>query len=239
VIGLTPYTSFDQITSDTTTVAALELAYNNDINSVDLWTGGLAEDHMTGAMIGETFGTITAHQFENLRDGGRYWYENQGFDVKTLNQIENTTLSDIIARDTDTKVIQPDAFVFYDRHSGTAGGVASEDPTAPQRVVGSNGTDTLVGGPNNDILVAGTGTQTLTGQAGADTFVFGKGLTNATITDFKPGVDKLEFDNASVGYGSIHIQQAHDNTVVTVGNDHITLLGVTPHQLGAHHDFIV
>jgi Ca2+-binding RTX toxin-like protein len=234
-LGLTPYTSFDQITSDKTTVAALKLAYNNDINSVDLWTGGLAEDHTAGAMIGQTFGTIIAQQFENLRDGDRYWFENQGFDAKTLNQIENTTLSDIIARDTDTKNIQSDAFVFYDRHSGTAGGIGSEDPTAPQLVIGSNGTDTLVGGPKSDMLVAGTGTQTMTGMGGADTFVFGPGRINATITDFTPGVDKLQFDNAGkLDRSDVQVRQDHGNTVITVGDAHVTLTGVTPQQLG--HD---
>jgi Ca2+-binding RTX toxin-like protein len=235
-LGLTPYTSFDQITSDKTTAAALELAYNNDIDSVDLWTGGLAEDHAAGAMIGQTFGTIIAQQFENLRDGDRFWFENQGFDAKTLNQIENTTLSDIIARDTDTKNIQPDAFVFYDRHSGTAGGIASEDPTAPQLVIGSKGTDTLVGGPNSDVLVAGTGTQTMTGMGGADTFVFGKGRINATITDFTPGVDKLQFDSVGkLDRHDVHVRQDHGNTLITVGDAHVTLTDVNPHQLDPHH----
>ena len=36
-----------------------------------------------------------------------------------------------------------DAFVFYDRHSGTAGGIDSEHPDAQQLVIGSNGADTI------------------------------------------------------------------------------------------------
>jgi peroxidase len=234
-LGLTPYASFDQISSDPTTVEALKLAYNDNIDSIDLWTGGLAEDHTEGAMIGQTFGLIIAHQFENLRDGDRYWFENQGFDAKTLAQIENTTLSDIIDRDTDTKSIQPDAFVFYDRHSGSAGGIASEDPNAPQLVIGSNGKDTLVGGSNADILVAGTGKQTMTGMDGADTFVIGKGSVNATITDFTPGVDKLKFEQeGKLDYRNVHISQDHGNTVVTVGDDRVVLNGVNPHQVHPH-----
>ena len=169
-LHLKPYTSFDQITSDHDTATALAQAYNGDINSVDLWTGGLAENHVPGAMVGQTFEKIIAGQFEALRDGDRFWYQNEGFDQKTLAQIENTKLSDIIERDTDTGHMQADAFVFYDRHSGTAGGIASEDPNAPQLVIGSNGTDTLVGGPKNDVLVAGTGHQTMTGMAGCRYF---------------------------------------------------------------------
>jgi len=234
-LGLTPYTSFDQITSDQATADALNVAYNGDVNAIDLWTGGLAENHMPGAMIGQTFGTIIAQQFENLRDGDRYWFENQGFDARTLNQIENTTLSDIIARDTDTQNIQPDAFVFYDRHSGTAGGIESEDPEAPQLVIGSKGTDTLVGGPQNDILVAAPGQQTMTGNAGADTFVIEQGRINATITDFQVGVDKLQFDNAGkLGFGHIQVRQDHGNTVITAGDDRVVLTGVDLHQSHPH-----
>ena len=147
-------------------------------------------------MIGQTFGTIIARQFENLRAGDRLWFENQGFDAKVLNQIEHTTLSDIIARNTDTKYLQDDAFVFYNRHSGTAGGVASEDPEAPQLVIGSDGTDTLVGGPQGDKLVAGKGDQTMTGGGGNDQFVVGKGATRATITDFT-AQDKIDFADIS------------------------------------------
>ena len=54
-LGLTPYTDFDQITSDPTTVAALKQAYGT-VDAIDLWTGGLAEDHTDGAAIGQTFG---------------------------------------------------------------------------------------------------------------------------------------------------------------------------------------
>jgi len=231
-LGLKPYTTFDQITSDHATATALAQAYNNDVNAVDLWTGGLAEDHKPGAMVGQTFDLIIARQFEALRDGDRYWYQNEHFDAATLYRIEHTTLSDIIERNTDTAHMQADAFVYYDRHSGTAGGIAAENPDAPQLVIGSNGPDTLVGGPKNDILVAGTGQQTMTGKGGADTFVFGNGPTNALITDFKPGVDHLQFDNAgSLSLRDVSIKFQGGNTILDVGHDHIVLAGVNPHQL--------
>src|SRR4029077_19360259 len=79
-LGLTKYTSFDQITDDTETAQALKTAYHNNVDSIDLWTGGLSESTVRGAMIGETFQKMIATQFENLRDGDRLWYENQGFD---------------------------------------------------------------------------------------------------------------------------------------------------------------
>jgi peroxidase len=113
-LGFAPYTSFNQITSDSQTAAALKQAYGT-ADKIDLWTGGLAEDHTQGAAIGQTFGKIIANQFTALRDGDRLYFQNQGFDPKTLKAIEHTTLSDIIQRDTNTDNIQKDAFVFFDR----------------------------------------------------------------------------------------------------------------------------
>ena len=184
-LGLDPYTDFSQITSDPETLAGLKAAYGN-VDNVGLWTGGLSEHHVPGALVGETFQTIIAMQFEALRDGDRFWFENQGFDAKTLEEIKDTTLADIILRNTDTKHIQDDVFVTYSRHTGLAGGVESEDPDARQLVIGSNGNDTLIGGPQGDYLFAGTGKQTMTGLDGADKFVFDLGATKANITDFDP-----------------------------------------------------
>jgi peroxidase len=239
-LGLTPYTDFDQITLDPTTVAALKQAYGT-VDPIDLWTGGLAEDHTDGAAIGQTFGRIIGDQFTALRDGDRLYYENQGFDRHTLKSIESTTLSDIIERDTTgTTAMQADAFVSTERHSGTLGGM---DPTGAdaasgqaQLVIGSPGKDTLTGGALNDTLVAARGHQTLTGGDGADIFAFNlddlKGRHNtATITDFDPKEDKLQFsDHAHVQRLSDH----HGGTLLIVGNETIDLLGVKPHELHPH-----
>ena len=236
-LGLTPYTSFDQITSDPATAAALEQAYGT-VDAIDLWTGGLAEDHVAGGVIGSTFGKIIGDQFTALRDGDQYYFENQGFDKQTVNEIKNTTLSDLIMRDTDTTAMQSDAFVATERHSGTAGGV---DPTGAeaadgmaQLVVGSPGKDTLTGGNLDDTLVAARGRMTMTGGEGADTFVIGQGRVNATITDFTLGVDKLQFDNAGKYKNDLHVQRDHGNLVVTVGDDKVVLQGVDPHHMSPH-----
>jgi peroxidase len=103
-------------------------------------------------------------------------------------------------RDTDTTTMQSDAFIATERHSGTSGRVDRTGQDAvkgmAQRVMGSRGRDTLIGGDLEDTLVAARGHMTMTGGHGADTFVFeleslkGKHHT-ATITDFDPKVDKL------------------------------------------------
>jgi heme peroxidase len=237
-LGLPRYTDIDQITSDPGTRAALKEAFSNNVDLIDFWTGGLSENSAPGALVGETFQTIIAMQFEALRSGDRLWFENQGFDAKTLQQIEQTTLADIILRNTDTQHIQDDAFVSYTRHTGLKGGVESEDADARQLVIGSNGKDTLIGGPQGDFLFAGTGKQTLTGLGGEDHFVFDKGATRATITDFEPGVDKLEFKHVrTLDWHDVHISSVRGNTLVSVGDDHIELIGVRPYELHKH-DFL-
>jgi peroxidase len=206
-LGLAKYTSFEQITSDATTAAALKQAYGS-VDAIDLWTGGLAENHMAGAMIGETFGIIIAQQFEALRDGDRFWYENQGFDPATLDKIENTTLSDLMLRDTNTKVMQADAFVYTQRVSGVVDGIVADDPTIAMLVIGSaTKDDVLIGGSNQDQLVAGAGhdrlngglgNDLLTGGTGPDVFVFSTKLGPQNIdhiVDFKPGIDKIELSH--------------------------------------------
>jgi peroxidase len=135
--------------------------------------------------------------------------------------------------------MQSDAFVATERHSGTLGGV---DPTGQeaadgmaQLVVGSPGKDTLTGGGLDDTLVAARGHMTMTGGDGADTFVIGQGRINATITDFRLGVDKLEFENAGkLDDRHVQVRQDHGNVVLTVGDDHVVLQGVNLHQLHPH-----
>lgn len=108
--GLPRVESFDQITSDPEMQLTLSDLYGT-VDNIDLWVGGLAEDHVQGGSIGETFGVIIADQFERLRDGDRLWYENV-FSGRELRQIEQTTLSDIIQRNTNVGNLQDNVFFF-------------------------------------------------------------------------------------------------------------------------------
>ncbi|MFQ5574969.1 MAG: peroxidase family protein [Terriglobia bacterium] len=102
VFGLKRVKDFDEITSDPSLQDALESVYA-DVDDVDLWVGGLAEEHVNGALVGETFHTILVDQFTRLRDGDRFWYQNDEFftsDPTLMTELENTTLADIIRRNT-------------------------------------------------------------------------------------------------------------------------------------------
>jgi hypothetical protein len=112
--GLTPMTSFDQITSNPSLQNKLESTYG-DVNKIDLWVGGLAEDHVDGAMVGETIQTILIDQFTRLRDGDRFWYQNDQFFIENkihMKKVNDTTLADIIKYNTDLDgKIQKDVFL--------------------------------------------------------------------------------------------------------------------------------
>lgn len=100
-LGMRPYFSFAQVTSDPILQANLQNVYK-DVDNLDLFIGGLAEDHAPGAKVGPTFQAIIARQFDALRSGDRFFWQNQGFDVATSFLIANTTLSQIIRRNTDS-----------------------------------------------------------------------------------------------------------------------------------------
>ena len=126
-LGLSPYTSFDQITSDTVVSAGLQTAYV-DIDKIDLWIGGLAETPVAGAMVGQTFRTIIIDQFIRTRDGDQQWFENQPWAPADLAWLKASTLSDIILRNTNTIHMQSDAFVAVARSALINNEVASISP---------------------------------------------------------------------------------------------------------------
>lgn len=225
-LGQMPYTEFKQITSDPVVAANLEKAFGT-VDKIDLFIGGLAEDHVDGAMVGSTFKVILQQQFQNLRDGDRLWWQNQGFDDATMKTIENTTLSDIVQRNTDTGYMQPDMFTAQERHPSN---VAPEDPDGAQLVMGVNDDGAnIAGGEADDTIVTGRGqNQTLSGGGGDDTFVFLNSDQTTTISDFSPEHDTIDLTMAS---GDFAMSSCNGNTVIDYGGNKINLMGVTQDQI--------
>jgi peroxidase len=73
--GLAAVTDFDEITSNPNLANTLEGLYGS-VNNIDPWVGMLSEDHRNGSAIGETIHAILSMQFQKLRDGDRFYYEN-------------------------------------------------------------------------------------------------------------------------------------------------------------------
>jgi peroxidase len=128
-LGLRPYSSFAELTSDPVLQRNFQTVYG-DIANVDLFMGGLAEAHASGAEVGPTFQKIIASQFGALRSGDRFFWLNQGFNQQLASAIESTTLGDLIKRDTDTTVtLQPNVFLQQ-----TIGGHIQRPAVQPDQV---------------------------------------------------------------------------------------------------------
>lgn len=108
--GLARYTNWSDFTSDNATIEALNSTYP-DVDSVDAFIGMLAEDHIENSALGETMHVIIKEQFERLRDGDRLYYGSEFSDLADIqDQIDNTTLADIILRNTEIERIQCNVF---------------------------------------------------------------------------------------------------------------------------------
>lgn len=112
--GLPRIVSFDQITSDKTVQSSLAATYGS-VDNIDLWIGGLAEDHLPNSSMGATFTAVLVDQFTRLRDGDRFWYQNSLSD-RMLRDVENSSLADIIRRNTELTKLQEDVF-FYNENT--------------------------------------------------------------------------------------------------------------------------
>ncbi|TAG31709.1 MAG: calcium-binding protein, partial [Rhodobacterales bacterium] len=71
------------------------------IDRVDLWVGGLAEQHINGGMVGQTFWVVLHEQLDRLQEGDRFYYLDrfENFDFYGTFG-EDTTFANIIARNT-------------------------------------------------------------------------------------------------------------------------------------------
>ena len=156
-MGLEPVSDFSDITSDPVVEASLAAAYES-VDDIDLWVGGLAEDHHRGAMVGELFYHILRRQFVALRDGDRFWYQ-RSLPEDLLENVEDTRLSDIIRRNTDIgRELQRNVFVSADaqgnggRNNGSGrnndGGQGQGQGQGGQNGEGQNGGEQNEGGQN-------------------------------------------------------------------------------------------
>ncbi|XP_043536211.1 dual oxidase 2 isoform X1 [Chiloscyllium plagiosum] len=87
-----------------------------DISELELWPGGLLE---SDGAPGELFTQIIVEQFQRIRDGDRYWFENHQnglFTAEEVDSIRNITFFDVLVKalNTTENEIQKDVFVRKD-----------------------------------------------------------------------------------------------------------------------------
>ncbi len=215
--GLDPIASFEDLTQDAVLSEKLTALYG-DISHLDLWVGGLLEDAYQDALVGETFYTIILDQFTRLRDGDRFWYEAR-FDEDVLDVIRDTSLSDIIMRNTNIEHLQDDIFSALHRVMGGEGNNVIE---------GSEHGDLLIGLGGNDVLHGGAGKDTMYGGDGHDVYVFDTTAGGIDmIRDFDVNEDQIDisalltaYDPLSDAIGDFVITtQSSEGLVIRVDQD--------------------
>ena len=178
LLGLTPYNSFNQISSNPGVAERFASAYES-IDDIDLWVGGIAEDAVNGGLLGETFNLIVSDQFQRLRDGDRFFYLNELDDLTVLApDLEETTLAEIIRENTpESLIIQDNAFIlpYENKLVGTDLAEMLFGGHQTDLIEGLGGDDTIQGGNDDDIIFGGSGNDHLRGDNGQDKLLGGTG----------------------------------------------------------------
>jgi len=107
-LGNDAVTSFAEISSDPVVQQRLADAYGS-VDKVDLWVGGIAEDHLSGSSLGDTFTQIWVDQFTRSRAGDRFWFEKT-FSGKDLDYLRNLKFSDVLKANGVTGTLQSNVF---------------------------------------------------------------------------------------------------------------------------------
>lgn len=94
------------------TRSILKQLYEDQVEYTDVFVAGLAEDHVKDAIVGPLFHCILKDQFQRLRDGDRFYYENDFLFTKSqLTEIRKTSLASVMCHNMKGIVsIQPDVF---------------------------------------------------------------------------------------------------------------------------------
>jgi len=138
VFGLEEYASFEELTGGDVDLSAAFASVYSSIDDVDLWIGGLAEAHVDGGLVGETFNFIISDQFERARDGDRFFFESELDDLLLIDSdFESTLLSDIILRNTEVATIQSNVFL-------SASAIAVPEPSSLMVLLALGSSLTLV-----------------------------------------------------------------------------------------------
>ncbi|XP_017485324.1 PREDICTED: peroxidase-like [Rhagoletis zephyria] len=90
------------------------LGLYQSVDDIDFWSAGIAEYPLMGAMVGPSFACIISEQFAHIRNGDRFWYENEGwpsqFTPEQLKELRKVKLARLFcdnADDIDTVQLYP------------------------------------------------------------------------------------------------------------------------------------
>lgn len=106
---------------------------------IDLWIGGLAESHVSGGQLGETFNVVFVDQIQRLMDGDRFYYLYRLAGVQFGDEIINEQFKDIVERNTGTSHLNGNIFGYADNYYET-----SDNAVATERLYTDAGAGAIV-----------------------------------------------------------------------------------------------
>jgi len=249
-LGLGTYGSFEDFAAanglDSATLTALKGVYGDDINKLDSVVGGLLEAKYEDSQLGQTFTLLNVIQFESLRDGDKFYFENRFADnPELIARIQSTSFADIIQRNSDVDHLYHDAFAAHNRISGTGtvDGTEQKDLAIGSDladlirtfgdnddVYGGKGNDKVYAGAGDDLVNGGEGNDWMWGGAGYDVFAFEKSSGKDKIYDFNVEEDMI--DLSALGFDSwkdvkVAMHATRKGVVIELGDHNsVELLGV-------------
>ncbi len=112
------YTAADALAfmlNNTTVNADLDTA-RDGFNHIDSWIGGLAEAHVPGGLLGETFDAVFVAQIQSLMDGDRFYYLFRLFGTNLHEEVNNGQFKDIVERNTGLEHLNGSIFAYADKY---------------------------------------------------------------------------------------------------------------------------
>ncbi|WGV15978.1 peroxidase family protein [Fuscovulum ytuae] len=86
------------------------------VDFIDAWIGGLAEVHVTGGLLGETFNILFVDQIVRLKDGDRLYYLYRLVNQNFGDEIAGEQFKDIVERNTGTQHLNGNIFAYADQY---------------------------------------------------------------------------------------------------------------------------
>jgi Ca2+-binding RTX toxin-like protein len=199
-------------------------------------TGGTGDDTFTGNTFANVLngGGGNDRFVATVNDGDDTYTGGAGTD--TLDLSGTTAGASVTAGAATSAQIGNDTLNAIENVIGSQGNDIINFGGGANVIDGRGGADTINAGGGADTITGGAGNDTMNGGAGNDTFIFATGFGLDTIQGFDAlpgggGQDRLFLDSSlGINAGnfalSVSIAGLAGNTVITIGAEQITLLGV-------------
>ncbi|XP_067658014.1 chorion peroxidase-like [Haliotis asinina] len=99
---------------------ALKSVYRSP-DDIDVFTGAVAEEHVSGGAVGPLLACLIGQQFHDLKYGDSFWFETshprKGFTPGQLSEIRRMSFAKILCRNSGLTSIQRDPFTVFSEES--------------------------------------------------------------------------------------------------------------------------